>query len=188
MKKELKLSDFRKDIPVKIQKGIYYGHLREFVDNRYNYFIDYDIYLPTKNMNLQRPFCWTLDQKRELIKSVIKGCDISHFTAIQHVNDFDRMNRKVTFKIIDGKQRLSTLIGFCKNEFTLEADGEEYYYKDLPDEIKHELDHFSIVFNQTYEYPDDLIPDDVKINWFEMINFSGTPQDMKHLNDLKSKK
>ena len=29
--------------------------------------IDWNVYLETKGMNLQRDYCWTLTQKRELI-------------------------------------------------------------------------------------------------------------------------
>ncbi len=185
MKKELKLADFRKKIPVKIQKRMFNGRLIELVENRWGHMIDYDVYLPSKKMNLQRPLCWTLEQKRELIRSVIKGCDIQDFSVILYIDDLDRVKRTTTYKIVDGKQRLSTLIGFCRNEFTLDADGEEYLYSELPKEIKEVIDNFNILFNQTYEYPDDLIPDEVKINWFEMINFMGTPQDTQHLKKLK---
>lgn len=178
-----KLSDIKKELPIKIQRNMWIGHLCNIMDDNYRYKFDFDVYLPTKDMNLQRPFCWSLEQKREFIKSVIKGVDIQNFYVIIYTND--DIERERTFKVIDGKQRLSTLISFCKDEFTFEFGGQEYLYSQLPKDVKNEIDMFNIHFNQTYEYYDDLISDDVKIEWFEQINFAGEPQDIEHIKKLK---
>lgn len=182
----IKLSDIRKKLPFNIQKGMYIGHLRDWKDgiHRYGYKVDFDVYLPTKGINLQRNFCWTLNQKQELIRSIIKGVDIQTFSVILHINDL--VKRETTIKFIDGKQRFSTLLDFIQNKFPIDLLGEYYYYNDLPTDIKNVVDDFDIHFNQTYEYPDALISDDDKIAWFEQINFAGTPQDIEHLNKLKN--
>jgi hypothetical protein len=78
----MKLTDFRKNLPIKIQKDMWFGHLSELVAGTYGYTVDFDVYLPSKGKNLQRPFCWTLEQKRELILSVLKGVHIQTFTVI----------------------------------------------------------------------------------------------------------
>jgi hypothetical protein len=176
-----KLSDIKKELPLNIQKGMWNGHLKNLLNDKDRYKIDFDVYLPSKGMNLQRPLCWTLEQKRELIKSVIKGVDIQNFYVIIYTPD----DKQRVYKIIDGKQRLSTLISFCNDEFTFEFNGQEYLYSELSADVKDVIDRFDIHFNQTYEYWDDLIPDDVKIDWFEQINFLGTPQDTEHINNLK---
>jgi len=181
---KLKLSDIKKQLPIKIQLNMYYGHLRDWVNNRYDYTLDFDIYLPTKKMNLQRPLCWTLSQKQELILSLIKGIKIPNFTVIVYTPN--EKERQSVFKIIDGKQRFTTLISFCKNEFPITIKGSDYFYKDLPLDITEIINHFDIHFDQTYEYWDELISDDVKIAWFEQINFAGTKQDIEHLNNLKT--
>ncbi len=83
--------------------------------------IDWDVYLPTKGKNLQRDFVWTLDQKRELINSMLIGRHIPHCAIL---NIVDRKNiRKDIWQIIDGKQRLSSMIDFYNNKFTIEIDG-----------------------------------------------------------------
>ncbi|MCK9576240.1 MAG: DUF262 domain-containing protein [Candidatus Pacearchaeota archaeon] len=177
----MKLSDFKKELPIKIQKGMHYGWLKELVNPRYNHKFDFDIFLPTKGKNLQRPFCWTIEQKRELITSVLMGRDIPHFTII--ISEFE--DRTKVYKVMDGKQRLSTLIGFVKDEFTFAFEGKEYLFSEMPEEIQKHVMSFHIHFDQAYEYWDDLISDDNKIAWFEQINFAGTPQDVEHLNNLK---
>lgn len=187
---ELKLSDIRREFQFKLQKGMFIGYLMEFKgsEHRYGYKLDFDVFLPTKGKNLQRPLCWTLEQKRELILSIIKGIDIQAFSIIIHTAE----DKTRTFKVIDGKQRLTTMIDFLNDKFSIILCGKEYFYSELPDDkdirksIKYEIDHFNICFNQTYEYWDDLISDDDKIAWFEQINFAGTPQDIEHLNNLKS--
>jgi hypothetical protein len=120
--------------------------------------------------------------------SIIKGIDIQTFTVIiSEVKDKTKV-----YKVIDGKQRLSTMIDFLNDKFTIILQGKEYLYSELPGEkdihngIRYQIDHYPIHFNQTYEYWDDLISDDDKIAWFEQINFAGTTQDIEHLKNLKA--
>lgn len=176
--KTLKLSQFRKKLPFNINYGMADITLRSLLEWN-DYELDFDVFLPSKNKNLQRPFVWTLLQKRELILSILKGVKIAPITVINY-------DHKI-YKIIDGKQRLSTIISFVKNEFSIIVDGEEYFFKDLDETIRNAEFMFKpICADIGYEYPNQLISDDDKIAWFEMINFSGTPQDVEHLNNLKS--
>lgn len=177
-KKTLKLSQFRKKLPFHINHGMADISLRSILKHK-DYEIDFDVYLPTKKKNLQRPFVWTLFQKRELILSKLKGVKIAPISVISY-------NHKI-YQIIDGKQRLSTLISFVQNEFSIEFEGEEYYFDDLDeDTCKGEFMFQPIYADIGYEYPEAPISDDDKIAWFEMINFAGTPQDAEHLKNLKS--
>lgn len=176
--KPLNLSYFRKKLPFNINHGMADISLRSLLTHK-DYEIDFDVYLPTKKKNLQRPFVWTLFQKRELILSKLKGVKIAPISVINY-------NHSI-YKIIDGKQRLSTLISFVQNEFSIEVDGEEYFFDDLDkDTCKGEFMYQPIYADIGYEYPETPISDDDKITWFEMINFSGTPQDAEHLKNLKS--
>lgn len=188
--KTLELSDVRKQFRFNLQKNVYNGHLMDWqnYEYKYGYPLDFDVYLPTKGKNLQRPFCWTLDQKRELIMSIIKGIDIQVMTVIIS----ETKDKTRSYKVIDGKQRLSTMIDFLNDKFSIVLCGKEYLYSELPgaddihNGIRYTIDHFDIHFNQAYEYWDDLISDDDKIAWFEQINFAGTPQDIEHLTFLKN--
>lgn len=184
MKQKLQLNRIRKPINIKINHNSSM-ELQHLADGSYGDVIDYDVYLPTKNKNLQRPFVWSLQQKQELIISVLKGINIPPISVITYRDDISGANTRI-IKIIDGKQRLSTLISFYKNEFALSIDGDDYFFTDLEDKAQTIFHTFYVSVNRVYEYPDAMVSDDDKIAWFEMINFAGTQQDIEHLNDLKT--
>lgn len=140
--------------------------------------IDWNVFLETKNCNLQRELCWTLTQKRELIWSILMRRHIPRMALIYTVDN--------VYKVIDGKQRLSTMLGFLYNEFSLLHDGVKYYFKDLPIEHKRHIETFAfpyMVYNETH---DKMLTDDQMITWFKFINFAGTPQDLKHLEKINN--
>lgn len=193
------LNDIRKPLRKEIQRNIYNGQLKDYKNIDEVYYgmfsdsrLDFDVYLESKGINLQRPFVWTLKQKQELILSMLKGVDIPAITVIISRAQDDTN----TIKVIDGKQRLSTMIDFRYNKFPLSFNGEDYFYRDFKsakesgqtyrENIKHAIDSYSIQFNQVHEYWDDKLSDDELIEWFEQINFMGTPQDEEHLKTLKS--
>ena len=179
---KLTLKDVRPELPFNINYGMANLCIRDILNEKYNIEIDWDVWLSTKNMNLQRGFVWNLEQKRELIYSIFKGLQLPPLCVIQLRTNKD----KTIYKIIDGKQRLSTILSFVKNEFSIIWNEKEYFYKDLDWSIQRELlGHGLFRTNIGYEYEDKLISDNDKIKWFEMINFAGTPQDKEHLENLK---
>lgn len=184
MKKELKLSDIKFKPPLNINYGLSVFAISDILRHPEQYNIDYNVYLPSKGKNLQRPFCWSLFQKQELILSVLKGIQLPVLTIIQLTEDYKNRDKKV-YKIMDGKQRLSTLISFVKGEFPIIYNDEKYYFKDLDSWGQGLLKNYRIKADVGYEYPDTQLTDDEKIAWFEVINFAGVPQDKEHLKQLK---
>lgn len=186
--KKLILADIRKTLPFNIQCGMSLHNVQRLAEGRYNIAIDYDVYLPSKGKNLQRPFCWTLQQKQELILSVLKDIKLPAIAVIIDDNSMYQPGTDKVYRIIDGKQRLSTLISYYRNEFPIVWQGEEYYYNDLEDKAQGSIRLLNINADIAYEYSQegDPIADDDKIAWFEQINFAGTQQDIEHLNNLKA--
>ena len=72
--------------------------------------LDYEVFLPTMGINLQRDYVWNVEQKRELIWSILMKRNIPRMSMINTVDD--------VYQIIDGKQRLSTMIDFYNNKFS----------------------------------------------------------------------
>lgn len=147
-----------------------------------NQVIDWDVYLPTKGKNLQRPFVWTIEQKRELIWSILMGRHIPHLAFINTVDD--------VWHIIDGKQRLSSIFDFIDDKFTIIIDEKEWLFSELPHDFNLAINNTYFryyVVNEQYNNKNEIdsISDEDKIAWFKFINFSGTPQDAEHLNSLK---
>lgn len=65
--------------------------------------INFDVYLLTKGVNLQRSFVWTIEQKREFIMSILLGRKIMPIAyicvpVVSATNDINDV-----YQIIDGK-------------------------------------------------------------------------------------
>ena len=134
---------------------------------------DFDVYLPSRGINLQRPLVWTLEQKRSLIESVIIRRFIPPISVVQTLDD--------TYQVIDGKQRLSAFIEYVQGGF----DFCGYRCDDLPQDYLGQIKRHYICCYRLYEC-NTLVTDAEKIEWFQWINFSGTPQDAQHLEKLKN--
>ena len=144
--------------------------------------IDFDVFLPTRNRNLQRDYVWTIDQKRELIWSVLMNRHIPRMAMINVV--MDKADTEGTYQVIDGKQRLSAMIDFYRGGFTLEIDGAGYYMNDLPVDYQRVISGYMFPYYIVNEYYGLKISDDEKIAWFRYINFAGTPMDAEYLKNL----
>ena len=141
-----------------------------------NYEIDFDVYLPSIGRNLQRGFVWMLEQKQELILSVLKGIKLPPMAFVHY-------DHKV-FQVIDGKQRIKSMLDFYDGLFGIPFNGKEYYFYDLDKDAQNEIKHLFFVADVAYEYPHTPISDNNKIAWFNLINFAGTPADKKHMIEL----
>lgn len=172
----MQLKDFKFALPFKVNYNITLGLKYLFEDD-----IDFNVYLPTKNKNLQRPFVWTPHQKNQLILSIFKGIPIPPVTILRYRDS----NEEVTVKVIDGKQRIGTLLDFYNNNIPFTWEGKDYFLSDLSAEIYNHFMYHDLLANVGYEYYDERVSDDDLIKWFEYINFMGTPQDVDHLNNLK---
>ncbi|RTK94337.1 MAG: DUF262 domain-containing protein [Neisseriaceae bacterium] len=146
--------------------------------------LDMYVYLPTIDKFLQRPFVWTLEQQKELIKSYFLGRPIPSITII----NLENKTNGCTYQVIDGKQRLLSINSFVSGLFAIELNGVEYYYNDLPEYWKKSIKGLhDIQFVEAVEEfgGNGKFTDQDKIDWFKFINCYGTPQDMEHINSLK---
>lgn len=181
MKPQLTLDKFRgKRFQFHINTGVAIFKIVHVVEGRIK--LDFDVYLSSIGVNLQRPLVWSLLQKQQLILSILKGQKLPPITLVES----ELPGREKVFKVIDGKQRLSTLVAFCQNEFPIEVDGIEYLCSELPQNLQNEILWYYPVADVGYEYINEPISDADKIRWFELINFAGTPQDAEHMANLKS--
>lgn len=138
--------------------------------------IDYDIWLESKGMNLQREFVWNLDQRRELVWSVFIGRRIPRMAMI--------CTHGEVYQVIDGKQRLSALLDFYNDKFTLLVDGKEYLCSELPLEYQQVFGAYAFPYYIHHEDNEGDVSDQDKIDWFMFINYAGTPQDVAHMARL----
>lgn len=144
--------------------------------------IDFDVYLPTKGVNLQRDYVWDIRQKRELIWSILMNRHIPRMAMLNVVSEKEDISG--TYQVIDGKQRLSAMIDFYKGEYTLEIDGEFLLFSELPEDYQRVIAGYMFPYYIVNEDFGNKFTDEDKINWFRYINFAGTPQDEQHLHKL----
>jgi hypothetical protein len=120
------------------------------------------------NLVIQRNLRWTREQKSSLIESVILGYPIP---AIYSIKSEDN-----SLWVLDGKQRLTTLISFCKDEWELSelpnafgVDITGKKFSELPEEFQEFFDELTLTF-----YQFERLTIDQRDQLFKRLN-SGTP-------------
>lgn len=176
--KKLNIDSIKK-LNIKISIGLSESIVYLFRKN-----LDFDIKL-SDGTSLQRELCWTIEQKQDLILSIVRKQSIPPITVLVK-DDY------TTYQVIDGKQRLNAIKDFIDNKFPIEIEDESYFLSDFDEISKCAFLNRWLSFNSIYERiskDDKIIPysDKELIEIFEYINFRGTPQDAEHLKLLKSK-
>lgn len=151
-----------------IQKGLASTRIKDLPRMQF----DLDVYLPSRGMNLQRPFVWSLPQQEAFIESILLR---RHSPPISFIFTEEDKNQ-----VIDGKQRISTLSRYLANEFSYCG----YFYKDLPTEYKFRFDNTWLIGDRLVEPFGNPLTDDEKVEWFYWLNFAGTEQDVSHRQAL----
>lgn len=160
---------------------------RELLNTKF----DFDVYMSKYGKNLQRGFCWSLEKKIEYIQALFRGLRFPDWHLIRKEN----AGGEIVYQVIDGKQRISTILEFMRGEFSVEfylaEETENFFYSDLD---KDDIMAFknAILRSQPCSiatYMGDLevsleIPDYYKREWFRFVSFTGEPQDEKHLKSL----
>lgn len=171
-----------------IRSAVSYEPSCFFGENKWEYYhIDTDVLL-SNGEPLQRDHVWDIHQKRSLIISILKGLEIPNFLVVIYKDDITNGGgiRDTYFKIIDGKQRITTIKEFIEGKFGLLVNDIEYFFNDLEKMTQFKITNCNLKFNVIYEYPDTRLSDEQLISAFEYVNFAGTPQDIKHFEKLKT--
>lgn len=148
---------------------------------------DFDVYMPTYGIYLQRPYVWELVQQREFIMSILLEKPIDSLVIVQDLKDYKNRGNEVNL-VIDGKQRLMTIQKFVHNEFSIIINGRELYWKDFDKESRMYFKSRANVLNANiyYSYPDCKVTDEMLVILFNYYNFAGTPQAESHKEKLQS--
>jgi hypothetical protein len=141
---------------------------------------DFDVWLPTYNTNLQRPLCWAPSQKQEFIFSIVKGNSIPPVSVLTDDTDTTPIHQ-----VIDGKQRINTIIEFLDNCFPIIVGNDDFYFSHFDKQSQNDFLLNNLCGYQIFNAEGmDKFSDLDKIQWFSLINFAGTPQDKKHQERL----
>lgn len=125
----------------------------------------------TKELQLdpefQRNQVWKPEQKRELIESLLMGIPIPVIYVFE--------NEQGIKQIVDGRQRITTIIDFMNNKFTLKdltmlLDFDNKKFDDLEPIYRSKLERYQL-FVYVIEPP---TPERVKYDIFDRVNRGGT--------------
>ena len=115
----------------------------------------------------QRESVWKLQQKRELIESILMGLPLPIF----YFNE-DKMGRLI---VIDGRQRLNAVFSFLNNEFALDKlkilkEFNKKKFEDLDPVYQSKIEDYQIMAHVIQP----MTPDRVKFDIFDRVNRAGT--------------
>lgn len=133
----------------------------------------------------QRDFCWNLRDKQLLIDSIYNGIDIGKIIIRKRSWDWVlgriKEDKSAALKdIVDGKQRLKSIIEFINNEY---PDSYGFYWDDLSKKAQNTFLNFnSVSYGEIEEKAKD---EDVK-NIFLNINFSGVAMSQEHIDFVRN--
>lgn len=123
------------------------------------------------NPEYQRDYVWEDNDKVYLIDSIFNNIDIGKFVFI-HISDEQWLKTRIGYEILDGKQRLSTLIEFYENRFPYQG----YYYNDLSAADKRIFKEHNVVYADVRETDKKTV-----YQYFLMLNRCGKQMDKSQL-------
>jgi len=133
---------------------------------RKHYFFGVDF-----NPDYQRGYVWTQEDKEMLLDSVFKNIDIGKFVFIR-LSDSKWIERDFGYEILDGKQRLSTLIEFYENKITYKGK----YFNELSGKDKSVFRSHTVSVAEVGETDRKTV-----LKYFLMLNRTGKAMDENHL-------
>lgn len=135
----------------------------------------------------QRPFVWSLKEKQLLIDSIYNNIEIGKVVVRKRAYEWVKKRILVgkiehtTFaQIVDGKQRMNTIIEFIQNKF---PDSYGNTFDELSDKAKRKFFSFRYI---TYGELGETATDKDVLNVFMTINHTGAPMSEEHINFVKS--
>lgn len=123
----------------------------------------------------QRGYVWTLEDKIALIDSIFSNVEIGKFAFVENDNQ-KYAETKLTYEILDGKQRLSTLCEFYEGRFTYNG----YTYRELSDNDRRHIKNYPVSVAELEHATERQI-----LLYFIKLNTHGRAMDMNHLNKVK---
>lgn len=118
----------------------------------------------------QRGLCWNLEDKVSLINSIFNNIEIGKFSFIT----LPYSATGPDYEVLDGKQRLNTLIEFYLDGFKYQ----DRFFSELSVRDKNHFLFYSVTAGDSLE---DWSLED-KMAYFLKMNVAGVPQSKEHLN------
>ncbi len=135
----------------------------------------------------QRDYVWTLEDEQAFIESIYNNLNLGTIVCRKRSYDYLKTETKAgnkevaCFDIVDGKQRLHTLMRFINNEF---PDMHGNYYNDFSSMARRMFEDEPSGMN--IMQIEERATDEETLRVFMNINYSGKPMSKEHLDYVLS--
>lgn len=151
-----------------IRLNFHNSTIESIIRNHYYFGIDF-------TPDYQRDYVWEDSDKELLLDSIFKNIDIGKFVLIV-LDNKQHSETGFTYEILDGKQRLLTLIEFYENRFSYKGK----FYNDLSWLDRYRFKNHHIAVAEV-----DAIDKKTVLKYFFMLNRTGKVMDSKHLQAVE---
>ena len=149
-------------------KDVHFGNtfLQGLIHRHYSFGVNFEA-------PYQRDLCWGSEDKERLIESIFNHVEIGKFAFIKIPYAADTP----AYEILDGKQRLSTLIDFYEDKFSYKGK----FFSELSAKDKNHFLNYNVAYGDGTE--DWELKD--KYEYFLRLNTAGVPQSEEHLKKVQ---
>ena len=151
-----------------VKLDYYNSTVESLLRKNYAFGIDFD-------PDYQRGYVWEQKDKELLLDSIFKNIDIGKFVLI-HISNEEWHKRGLSYEILDGKQRLSTLIEFYENKLSYKGK----YFNDLSGVDKRAFTEHRVSVAEVRETDKMTV-----LKYFLMLNRTGKSMDESHLTEVE---
>lgn len=129
------------------------------------------------NPDYQRGLVWELSDKIKLIDSIFNNVDIGKFVFVRRDFDVRKNETPHLFEVLDGKQRLSTIMEFIEGRFRWNG----FLFSELHPKDQSHLKNYKIS-RAEIDMPKDK---NVLYEFFLKLNTTGKPMKKSHFDKVK---
>ena len=125
------------------------------------------------NPDYQRDLVWSLEDKQQLIESIINRVDIGKFVFLRNEYSAEKL-----YEVLDGKQRLTALYEFHTDQFQYKG----FYFSELSFQLKYLFE--STPVSVAVQDKSRMTKKDI-YDYFLRLNTCGKQVDVNHLNKIR---
>ena len=129
------------------------------------------------NAYYQRSYVWEEKEQQEFLYSVFNNLPLG---TIAIIDKDTYMEGDPNYEVVDGKQRITTILLYLNNNIPYKTEEGDYYFKDLDVSTSRQLRGRSMPYQCLYHG----MTEKDKLEYFYRINFTGVPQSEAHMEKV----
>lgn len=131
----------------------------------------------------QRDYVWSSDDAQLLLDQIFDNQPLGALAVVLNKNG----DNSKFCEIVDGRQRLTTLIRFVKGEYPyVDEHGAKIYFCDMTKYDQLAFKKTKVPYYELSNDNDGAVTDKQKVDFFYRVNFAGVPQSESHKKHLET--